>query len=365
MGTILNIVLLLGISFSLVALNGSIQSVEANHGQAIPLCSVGFWDPFLMTCLTTCPNGVDPADPHCNSYPTVSSEEYKCYSKSGGEAPDDDNVVLIDQFGTKPFRIAIIESFCASTIKVFDGTSYVPEHTTPNGDPNPLGHHLNCYELDGGTFFNPPIEVDLVDQFGEMKEMQVIRASSLCVPTDKTLPGDTVDEKANDDHFLCYDIRRINNPSIDQSVILKDQFGIQEDDQVEDANRLCTPVLKFLQRDLDAGQELPSDEQAQALLAGKPHLKGYRLSAPSLEPTINFISSDQFVNQDITIIEPVILFTQVVKTISNGGGMAVGGELIPLDSTMVLAAGAQYTAAWMIPVIVSGIGFAIVIARKF
>ena len=43
---------------------------------------------------------------------------------------------------------------------------------------------------------------------------------------------------------------------------------------------------------------------------------------------------------------------------------AVGGEFIPLDSTMVLAAGAQYTAAWMIPVIVSGIGIAIVIARK-
>ena len=43
----------------------------------------------------------------------------------------------------------------------------------------------------------------------------------------------------------------------------------------------------------------------------------------------------------------------------------VGGEFIGIDSTMVLAAGAQYTAAWMIPVIVSGIGFAIVIARKF
>ena len=32
---------------------------------------------------------------------------------------------------------------------------------------------------------------------------------------------------------------------------------------------------------------------------------------------------------------------------------------------MVLAAGAQYTAAWMIPVIVSAIGIGIVIARKF
>ncbi len=44
---------------------------------------------------------------------------------------------------------------------------------------------------------------------------------------------------------------------------------------------------------------------------------------------------------------------------------AVGGELIPLDSTMVLAAGAQYTAAWMIPVIISAIGIGIVLARKF
>jgi len=44
---------------------------------------------------------------------------------------------------------------------------------------------------------------------------------------------------------------------------------------------------------------------------------------------------------------------------------AIGGEIIPLDSTMVLAAGAQYTAAWMIPVLVSAIGIGIVIARKF
>jgi len=43
----------------------------------------------------------------------------------------------------------------------------------------------------------------------------------------------------------------------------------------------------------------------------------------------------------------------------------IGGELLPLDTTMVLLAGTHAVAAWMIPVIVSGIGFAIVIARKF
>ncbi len=44
---------------------------------------------------------------------------------------------------------------------------------------------------------------------------------------------------------------------------------------------------------------------------------------------------------------------------------AVGGAMIQMETTSVLAAGAQYTAAWMIPVLVSAIGIGIVIARKF
>jgi len=52
-----------------------------------------------------------------------------------------------------------------------------------------------------------------------------------------------------------------------------------------------------------------------------------------------------------------------IVTIRNA--CAVGGEFIGIDSTMVLVSGAQYTAAWMIPVIVSAIGIGIVIARKF
>jgi len=43
----------------------------------------------------------------------------------------------------------------------------------------------------------------------------------------------------------------------------------------------------------------------------------------------------------------------------------VGGTGIQIDKTAMLLVGAQLNAAWMIPVIVSGIGFAIVIARKF
>jgi len=43
----------------------------------------------------------------------------------------------------------------------------------------------------------------------------------------------------------------------------------------------------------------------------------------------------------------------------------VGGEMIPLDTSALLLAGAQMNAVWLIPVIVSAIGIGIVIARKF
>jgi len=53
-----------------------------------------------------------------------------------------------------------------------------------------------------------------------------------------------------------------------------------------------------------------------------------------------------------------------IKSTLQSSLCAVGGMSIPLDSTALLLAGAQTTSAWLIPVIVVAIGFAIVIARK-
>jgi len=43
---------------------------------------------------------------------------------------------------------------------------------------------------------------------------------------------------------------------------------------------------------------------------------------------------------------------------------AIGGEFIGIETTSVLAAGAQYTAAWMIPVIVAAAGFGLIIQTQ-
>ncbi len=43
---------------------------------------------------------------------------------------------------------------------------------------------------------------------------------------------------------------------------------------------------------------------------------------------------------------------------------AVGGDMIQMETTSILAAGAQYTMAWMIPTLIAAAGIGIVLARK-
>jgi len=58
------------------------------------------------------------------------------------------------------------------------------------------------------------------------------------------------------------------------------------------------------------------------------------------------------------------LFDGICNGDDGGISPVVGGEIIPIETTSLILAGAQ-TFSWMIPVIVSVIGIAIVIARKF
>jgi len=80
----------------------------------------------------------------------------------------------------------------------------------------------------------------------------------------------------------------------------------------------------------------------------------------------NFTNNGAFINNGAVLDCGIISGSFLpLPGIVNQCPSAVGGDIIPLDSTMVLLAGTQMTAAWMIPVIVSAIGIGIVIARKF
>ena len=66
-----------------------------------------------------------------------------------------------------------------------------------------------------------------------------------------------------------------------------------------------------------------------------------------------------------TVIE--IQNTGIITAIINEifTSVAVGGEFIPIESTVVLLVAAYMTASWLVPVIVTSIGIGIVIARRF
>jgi len=97
----------------------------------------------------------------------------------------------------------------------------------------------------------------------------------------------------------------------------------------------------------------------------------------------------QFINQDVYLVDESTLEDSDFDTVmnyldnckdvwnedqsdknANGFGdvceppTVVGGHMIPLDTTALMLAGTQNTAVWLIPVLVSAIGFGIVILRK-
>jgi len=76
------------------------------------------------------------------------------------------------------------------------------------------------------------------------------------------------------------------------------------------------------------------------------------------------INNGNFINNG-AVLNCGIISGSVLPIPGIVNGCPVGGELIPLDTSSLLLAGAQMNAAWMIPVIVSAIGIGIVLARKF
>jgi len=77
----------------------------------------------------------------------------------------------------------------------------------------------------------------------------------------------------------------------------------------------------------------------------------------------NFISTVNTATGLVTIIAQTVNGLDAIAFLPDV--TLIGGTIFPIDTTTLLLVGAQMTAAWMIPVIIAGIGIAIVITRKF
>ena len=323
-----------------------------------------------------------------NPIPNPFLGDFKCYTVESQFIPPS-VLFLDDQFGRELVAIDHLEKICAYVQKE-GGTNFAPS-PLPCDPPNittdctqiPF-QHFDVYPID--EIEGPPPGtvrgiVEVTDQFGT-EIHQVTDQVELWVPATKLHvacpPGTSLDiisgfcqpgditpifpqfddlNTPNPDtnggiHYKCYMIDQA--PIEIEPVILTDQFFQGKPSNLLPADRLCVPALKtVLEPPLGGpfGVEIPD------------HLKCYPFADPILIDVLLALL-DQFFEFEffLPIVEDRFcsLATKVPVT-----GPPIGGTFIPTDTTSLLLAGAQMTASWLIPVIVSAIGIGIVIARKF
>jgi len=283
--------------------------------------------------------------------PTITPKvgDFRCYDIEEPIGIQGISVLLTDQFGEEGFVVEEPIDWCNPTNKT--GTNEFPGfNNTDSQFPN---QHYRIYNITDGIA--PLVEVELEDQFGISRHI-VGDPIELWVPSDKRSFNGTNEffpiNPLNDIHFKCYEITPTPFPF--PSLVTVDQFlRLGFNGSLIDAFKMCTPVKKTLTTGQMSGDEDIPD-----------HLKCYstKITIPfnivfAIEANDQFLGSQHILND----IDYSCFFAEKRIILER----PVGGDLIPLDTTMVLVAGTHSAAAWMIPVIVSAIGIGIVIARKF
>jgi len=339
-----------------------------------------------------------------NPIPSPILGDFKCYfGFPNNPLTSTTTVKLSDQFQDNlQEELTVMRRFCANVEK-----SPGPDYPGSADEMIP-NQHFDVYPLD--TFPNTPdpldIVVDLQDQFG-LTRHAVQFATELWVPAAKqqlecppnfslqflippshwTCEGDqtvptvpcppisgyavnsaskcegppllgtlTPNLNTDDIHYLCYGLNPIIPYSKSNPVTLTDQFGTTPVNLASSV-RLCNPVIK----EVVSG---PFGAQSPTGTKDADHLKCYGFTGDE-QMLFQYSVSDQLIGNNaigIVFITGNTFCTPAIKTIVPNP--VIGGTLIPIDATAMLLVGSQTTASWMIPVIVAGIGFAIVILRK-
>jgi len=338
----------------------------------------------LVILIEICNNGIDDdlnglidaADPQCPGPPFG---DFQCWNQTG-IAPQSIFVPMTiqDQFGSVAktnvvapgFELRQVE-YCAAA----DKTIFTAVGDIVGFFPSPfpaLEQHYRGWEilddLSGQLGYGKEIKI-IVPQFDDLEFDTVLgKPFEILVPANKTLAsGDKVDSLDLVHHWLCYDLPP--ESFFEQFITLKTQHTqFFWNGAVFEPILFCTPIIKSVSDGLngyiDFGEII--DE----------HLTCFRIEGDFFPDPIPFQVSldDQFAKDLLFPIDQneEKLCVESFKACPSGTSGTlpddcfplVGGSLIPVNTTMVLLAGTQSVAAWMIPVIVAGIGFAIVISRK-
>jgi len=224
---------------------------------------------------------------------------------------------------------------------------------TPFTNP---GQHFTTYTFP--STFDPPNQVDLsIVQFNQFyNNLDVGQVSEVWVPDTKKRVGQVSEDSQNPNlHYVCYDIEE---DPINVDLQMDTQFGILEL-TVLDPILLCNPALK-----IHDGKSFNLDWFDQ-----QEHLTCFNVlvktdPVPPI-PDLEWISDQLILNQqpNVPIDNEPRQHKACFESFKTDEGVA--GTLVPIDSAMLLLAGAQMIGAWIIPAIVASVGIAVVIARKY
>lgn len=260
----------------------------------------------------------------------VPTTDLKCYPSETTPSINPGPVELTDQFGTE--TVTALQNFpfsvlCQSAVKNDEGTL---EEL-----------HWKVYLIVDGTI--APGVVTVTDQFGT-RDMDLGTGIFLLVPALKIIEGDLQnnDGIVSPVHWKCYSVVG-EDPIIDPPIVkLLDQF-ITENVDPGTAEDFCTPVIKTVQGvssgTLDA-----------------PHLVCYAITGDFNPPIVTLL--DQFGEEQVDLSFADLMYTLATK------GAIVGGEILPIDMTSLLVAGAFTNAYWILPIL-GAIGSVIVVVTTW
>jgi len=264
------------------------------------------------------------------------------------------NVKLYDQFFPDGVDVSVIQYFksCTQVIKS-SGTGGLFPASDPPQEPDT---HFRVYTIDSGPAVSDTIL--LTDQFGTTRAT-VNEAVELWIPADKLDSSQQIEFPKNslDIHWKCYNIQPSTTIQL-SGVTLTDQFmPSNSGNNLDGPFKMCNPVIK----------ELSDGSQFGTLI--DDHLKCYDINPKQTPNPISKFLSDQFdllIGLTLTdfISEYDVCLVAGKDVLSFENGVSVGGTRLHIGTTAILLATTQMTASWLIPVMVTGIGFAVVILRR-
>jgi len=289
--------------------------------------------------------------------------DYRCYTTNSTLPVPSDQIRLRDQFEDQVHEITDSLEFCNPAVKVPEGDPDLP--------PLPFLPHIRCWDIDspGGNLM---IEFFVLDQFFQDKHPHTLgEAVEFCHTVDK-MPGSLPDGGMYDgtmgaltiQNWKCYDIT--GDPPGNPNRDLIDQFTLAAIGTTDEANfpnatiigspiLFCANAVKNYNPFTSApGGDIPSELTNDLICYDIP-------AGNSIDPVPQIALVDQFTDRgnELTALDKICV--DAVKT------FPVAGTFIPLNSVMILVAGAQMSAAWVLPalVAVTGIAYGIDIARKY